>query len=109
MKKYLFFASLLFLCICGLVKVAAGQAADDFDRGVKKVLFEYDEAFDKKDVKTVQRLISTNYIYFSSTGGTTTRKQTLDFLASPKFILKSAKRTEIIGYSSKNAVIVSSR
>jgi len=49
-------------------------------------------------------------VYFSSTGGLTNRKATLEFLASPDYKLTSVERSEIkILSQSESIAIVSSR
>lgn len=101
-----FFIALLCL---SAAEAAKCQARDDFGGPIKKILTEYDQAWNRKDAKTVEKFLAPNYIYFSSTGGTTSRQRTLEFLASPKYIIKSAKRTELTAYSAANTLIVSSR
>ena len=77
--------------------------------GVLKVLRTYDDAWNKKDSATVNKILAPNYMYFSSEGGITKRKAALDFLVSPKYKLTFAERSEIEAYPSGDVVIVSSR
>src|SRR4030095_1194657 len=86
------------------------QTSEDLPPPIRKALAEYDKAWNKKDVPGVSRMLADDYVYFSSTGGLTTRKATLDFLASPDYNLTFVDRSEIKLLSKSNAVaIVSSR
>lgn len=76
---------------------------------VVQALQKYDGAWNKKDVKTVEKFLASDYIYFTSRGGTSSREETLAFLGSPKYIIKSAERSEIKTFRTGNTVIVSSR
>ena len=60
-----------------------------------KALTEYDNAWNRKDTISVERLLHDDYVYFSSTGGLTTRKATLEFLVSPDYKLTFVERSEI--------------
>lgn len=104
----LFFVFVIFLAI-GTDNVKA-QAADDFvgDK-IEEIAKLYDAAWNRKDVNAVEKILAPNYTYFSSTGGTMKREQTLEFLRSPRYILRSAKRTEIFPVISENTVILGSR
>jgi ketosteroid isomerase-like protein len=69
----------------------------------------YDKAWNSKDVASVERALATNYVYFTSKGAVSSRQSTLDLLRSPKYILKSAERSEISVYRTGDTSIVSSR
>jgi hypothetical protein len=79
------------------------------DEAVPDILAKYDTAWNKKDSATVGNILEPGYIYFSSTGGITTRERTLEFLNSPKYVLTSAQRSEVKTYRTGDTVIVSSR
>jgi len=76
---------------------------------VLQTLKKYDEAWNKKDSATVDKLLAAEYVYFSSTGTTASRQRTLEFLSSPKYHLTSAERSEIKTFRTGDTVIVSSR
>jgi ketosteroid isomerase-like protein len=97
------------VCIAIFASAGISQPRTNNEASIRKLLNQYDNAWNKKDVKWVDSVLAENYVYFSSTGGTTSRKETLDFLGSPKYVLRTAQRTEIVQYASENAVIVSSR
>lgn len=89
---------------------APGQTSGSLPTPVRNALTEYDSAWNKKDVAAVSRILADDYVYFSSTGGLTTRKATLEFLASPDYKLTFVERTEITILSQDGDVaIVSSR
>ena len=96
--------------LLSLLPLLAAQAQGDFDPSIKKALKEYDAAWNIKDVAAVSRILADDYVYFSSTGGLTDRKATLNFLASPDYKLTFVERSEIKVLSSTNGVaVVSSR
>ena len=77
---------------------------------VGKALKSYDDAWNKKDVESVARMLTDDYVYFSSTGGHVDRKATLSFLGSPDYKLTFVERSEIKLISKTDTVaVVSSR
>jgi len=104
-KNLVLIGSALLLVFC----FGAGVHAQKDDREVVGVLARYDTAWNKKDSATVGNILAPGYIYFSSTGGITTRERTLEFLSSPRYVLTSAERSEVKTYRTGNTVIVSSR
>jgi ketosteroid isomerase-like protein len=79
------------------------------DEGIVSFVQTYDRAWNRKDVTAVERILADRYLYFTSTGGVSSRQRTLDMLRSPKYVLDSAERSEIEVYRTGNTVIVSSR
>ncbi len=73
------------------------------------VLKKYDDAWNSKDQAAVDKILAPEYIYFSSTGGTTLRKRTLEFLVSPGYKLTFVERSEIMSYRTGDTVVISSR
>lgn len=104
-KNYLMFASLALLAAFHITVI--GQKT--FDSGIFAFVEKYDKAWNKKDVAAVDNVLADNYIYFSSTGTTTSRERTLEFLRSPKYILKSAVRSEMKIFQAGDTAVVSSR
>lgn len=98
---------LTLVIVAGTLLSASAQNAKYAD--VVAVLRKYDDAWNKKDIATVDRLLAPEYVYFSSTGNLTSRKQTLELLKSPGYKLTFAERTEIKIFRSGATVIVSSR
>jgi hypothetical protein len=55
-------------------------------------------------------VLADDYVYFSSTGGLTDRKRTLEFLISPDYKLAFVERSEIVLHSYRaDTAIISSR
>jgi len=101
--------SLVVLSVILLCCFAGSGLAQKNGGAVMDVLAKYDAAWNKKDSATVGNILAPGYIYFSSTGGITTRERTLESLNSPKYILTSAERSEVKTYRTGDTVIVSSR
>ncbi len=94
----------LLLCI---YDVASAQCNGcDFGSGLRKALIAYDTAWNKKNVNGVAASLADDYVYFSSTGGLTDRKKTLEFLASPDYKLTFVERSEIVVLHSSNEIYV---
>ena len=103
--KRLVFATAL----CFLIWVAA-YSQTSLPGPVGRALAEYDQSWNKKDIKGVERILADDYVYFSSEGSLTTRKATLEFLMSPDYKLDSVERSEMKILSQSNSVaVVSSR
>jgi ketosteroid isomerase-like protein len=108
MKTKLIFALLAAILFSSNTQIFA-QKQDKQTESVLQTLKRYDDAWNKKDVKTVGEILAADYVYFTSTGGLSNRKETLDFLVSPKYILTFVERSEIKAFRSGETVIVSSR
>ena len=102
MRKFrILFAILLFL------PAVFGQASDDV---INNAVTAYDNAWNKKDVGDVSKILADDYVYFSSTGSLTDRKKTLEFHASPDYKLTFVERSEIKILSRTDRIaVVSSR
>jgi ketosteroid isomerase-like protein len=106
MKKHRIVAVLFVL---SLGAISHGQD-NGIDSSIRKTLAEYDTAWNRKDVAAVSQILTDDYVYFSSTGGLTDRKGTLNFLSSPDYKLSFVERSEIkILSKSKIVAVVSSR
>jgi ketosteroid isomerase-like protein len=104
-KNYLIFVSAVLLVAFHMT--AIGQKASD--TAIFAFVEKYDKAWNAKEVSSVDKMLADNYIYFSSTGTTTSRERTLEFLRSPKYILKSAVRSEMKVFQAGDTAVVSSR
>jgi ketosteroid isomerase-like protein len=94
----------------GIVLCLSVCASSVYSQTAEGALSEYDRLWNAKDVKGVAQILADDYVYFSSTGDLTTRKATLEFLASPDYKLTSANRSEIKVLSQGETIaIVSSR
>ena len=104
-KSVFFVAAIVLIFVLNIF----GQKTDKQIESVLQALKNYDEAWNKKDAKTVGEILDARYVYFSSTGELSERKETLDFLVSPKYILTFVERSEIKTFRSGETVVVSSR
>jgi len=100
---------LFIACIFGLNGSAIAQKQTEQTDEVLQTLKKYDAAWNKKDSVEVGKILAPDYIYFSSTGGITTRQQTLDFLKSPTYILTFVERSEIQTRRMGNTAVIASR
>jgi ketosteroid isomerase-like protein len=77
---------------------------------VERAIRAYDTAWNTRDSAAVAAALAPDYVYFSSTGGVTTRDSTLAFLTSPDYRLEAAARAELrVVHESSDAAVVSSR
>ena len=97
----------IFVIVFGLLLFtgASAQSGTDALAALKK----YDDAWNGKDSKTVDRSLHKNYVYFSSEGGTTSRAKTLEFLNSTNYVLTFVERSELTTFTAGSTVVVSSR
>jgi ketosteroid isomerase-like protein len=90
--------------------VAHSQTVGALPSSLENAMTQYDRAWNAKDTAAVGQILADDYVYFSSTGELTTRKATLDFLASPDYKLTFVERTEIDLLSKSDYVaVISSR
>lgn len=83
----------------------AGAVADS----VKALVALYDRAWNAHDTATVNRLLSRQYQYFTSKGDVNSKSDAITTLASPKYIIDRAARSEVTVRVSGPTSIVSSR
>ena len=98
-------ASLLFGCANNISK------SDTLtEKEVSDFILHYDELWAKRDTTGMKAAMAENYIYFSSTGNTTTRARILSwFTPADKYKVDTAKRSEVNVSINGNTAIVSSR
>jgi len=102
------FLLLMAFLLCFSANINAQKQVKQTDE-VVQFLKKYDEAWNKKDSKTVDKILASDYVYFTSTGGISSRQETLAFLNSPKYNLTFAERTEVKLFRTGDTIIVSSR
>ncbi len=100
--------ALVCVLFCFAVPAAAQKVAAN-NPDVISVLKKYDDAWNGKYRAAVDKILAPEYIYFSSTGGMTSRKRTLEFLVSPGYKLDFVERSEITSYRTGDTVVISSR
>lgn len=90
------FRSLIFIAVTVLMTtITFAQSADEKYVALNSVLHDYDDAWKKKDVQGVSRILAADYQYFTSDGKLTDKKRTLEFLGSPDYKLTFVERTEV--------------
>ena len=99
-----------------VILFAIACKGDSADRGsnlskeeVIAFVNKYDEAWNTKRDKVVDSLYASQYKYFTSVGGVSSRARNLEILAADYYKLISAQRTEIEISIDGNIAIVSSR
>ena len=109
MKRKLILA--LFLVLSGLPIKDALRAQGSLMRKdeIIRIVEAYDRAWKDKDSAAVDRILATNYVYFTSEGGVSSRQKTIDFLRSPTYVLNSAERSELEVFRTASTAVVGSR
>ncbi len=90
---------------------ACGTAAADHsdDVSVRQVIASLDSAWNRKDTLGVSQLMAPSYVYFSSRGGITQRREMLANLAAPHYRIEYADRSELEVHLFGASAVVSSR
>jgi hypothetical protein len=106
-KHYLLAVASILLVAC------ADQGKTDENKLTEKEVIDfvkhYDDLWAKRDTTGMKKAIAENYIYFSSTGNTTTRDRIISwFTPADKYKVDSAVRSEISVTINDNTAIVSS-
>lgn len=99
----------ILLSLLAVYGVSSAQSKQPKDVDIRNFIQKYDDAWNKKDSVTVERMFAPEYVYFSSIGSITSRKSTLEMLLSPKYKVESAERTELKVHLTGNTAVVSSR
>lgn len=80
------------------------------EKEVKDFVNGYDNMWAKRDTTAMKEAMAENYIYFTSTGNTSTRDRIISwFTPADKYTVDTAMRSEITIAINGNAAIVSSR
>jgi ketosteroid isomerase-like protein len=106
MSKIQFFALLSCLALPGILQA---QKAPSGEEDIIRLIERYDAAWNHKDAAGIERILATDYVYFSSKGAVEPRQQMIDMARSPKYVLASAERTEMKIYRMADTAVVSSR
>ena len=109
MLKNLF---LLLISVSLLFGCANNMANSDTltEKEVTDFIQHYDGLWAKRDTTGMKEAMAENYIYFSSTGNTTTRARILSWFApADKYKVDTAKRSEVSITINGNIAVVSSR
>jgi hypothetical protein len=76
---------------------------------LQAIVAAYDSAWAAKDTTAVGRLLSANYVYFTSKGGLSSRAETMRFLTDTSYVLTRVRRSDIQVTLSDPAARVTSR
>ena len=102
-------AALLGLAACRRSAPPPSETSGALESDARAAILRYDDAWMKKDVKALDRLLAPDYVYFSSLGGVTDLKKTRETVASPDYRLERGERSEIHTYRAGTTVVVSTR
>lgn len=76
--------------------LVGGETPDpDAERTLRAAISAYDSAWQAKDVRAIEQLLSPDYLYFSSVGGLSDRAETLRFLADTSYVLTRSRRSDL--------------
>ncbi len=101
-KTLLFLFSAALLCSCRKNKLLTEQEAID-------VINRFDEAWKKKDLKTVDSVLAPAYIYFTQSGGVFSRDGVVQTAGSDEYKLDYVRRHAVQATLYENTAIVSTR
>jgi ketosteroid isomerase-like protein len=101
---------LIFLCINFLTSCIDGEKSSDTltEKEVRDFITTYDHAWNSKDTLTIRKMMSDQYIYFSSKGDISRKTPTLEFLRDTAYVIHSATRPEIEVIIENNVATVNS-
>lgn len=104
-------ACVLALSACGRRPPSAAEAPPPvgaLEADALKVVTRYDEAWMKKDLGAVNKILAPEYVYFSSRGELSDLAKTRALLASPAYRLETGRREEMRAYRFGSTVVVDS-
>jgi hypothetical protein len=85
------------------------QSESPLTAQVGALVAEYDRAWIDRDTSAVSRLLGSQYQYFTSRGGVSSRAETIAFLGAPDYRLEHAQRSDVAVSLSGPVAVVSSR
>ena len=101
------FALFVFLvAVCG---ICGAQSRPGGEEEVAGFVEKYDNAWNQREMATVERMLAPDYVYFSSKGQVRSRESLLQLFGSAKYKLESAERSELKVYRTMDTAVVSSR
>ena len=90
-----FYSLTIFVVVLGCTANVNTSSDNLTEEEVRTFISQYDQAWNTKDSITVNKLLSDDYVYFNSLGGTNRKKETISFLGDTAYVIHSAKRPEI--------------
>lgn len=76
---------------------------------VEHTIQAYDEAWNRKDAAAFEQILAADYVYFTSKGAIWPRQRWLGLMLSPKYVLESAERSDIVVHRTADTAVVGSR
>ncbi len=101
-------AALLGAVACARPPEAAPPAGGILEKEALKVVARYDDAWIRKDLPAIGRLLAPEYVYFSSKGGVSDLAATRALLSSEGYRLDRGQREDLKAYRFGETVVVSS-
>ena len=109
-KHILFLSIIVFYSSCKTTPGKTGNENSITEKEVRDFVSKYDGIWANRDTTAMKDAIADNYIYFSSTGNTTTRDRIISwFTPADKYKVDTAIRSEINVIINGNTAVVSSR
>lgn len=106
--KISFFCIAVLLYSCQSSKPKPIEAAMLTEQEVREFITSYDKAWETRDTTAMKEIMDEKYIYFSSTGNTTTRNNIISwFTPADKYKMDTAYRNEITVILNGNTAVVS--
>ena len=93
----------------GLSVTEAARIQPTYTPNVVDYVVHYDSAWSQRDTSAVSRLLGSQYRYFTSRGGVSSRAETMSMLSDRDYRLEHANRTELTVWRSGPVAVVSSR
>jgi len=100
-------AGLLAALACARPAEAPPPAGGMLEKEALKLVARYDEAWMKKDLVAIGKVLAPEYVYFSSKGDVSDLAATRAMLASPGYRLERGRRDDVKAYRHDSTVVVS--
>ena len=86
----------------------APPAGGMLEKEALKLVARYDDAWMRKDLRAIDRILAPEYVYFSSKGAVSDLAATRAMLSSEGYRLESGRREDLKAYRHGETVVVSS-
>ena len=100
-------AGLLAALACARPAEAPPPAGGMLEKEALKLVARYDEAWMKKDLVAIGKVLAPEYVYFSSKGDVSDLAATRAMLSSPGYRLERGRRDDVKAYRHDSTVVVS--
>ena len=100
-------AAVLAALACARSAEAPPPAGGMLEKEAQKLVLRYDEAWMRKDLAAIGKLLAPEYVYFSSKGGVSDLVATRAMLSSAGYRLERGRRDDMKSYRQGSTVVVS--